>query len=529
MPQKMTYTSNKNEEISFLYNISKELRKIERVGESVEPILKSIANYLDVESCALLIVKNGTTETIHEEIYGHTDVEKEMMKEKLHSISSTVLNTGESILLPRLTNQPICIKSSRDLSHYKFAISLVCIPIKSLNSTMGLIAFSLESYEAKSFKIEYRMLTVIGSMISHSIQSIQDKAEEIAQLREENLRLHHALHNNMLAEKIIGNSSCMEVVFELTHKVAKTNATVILRGESGSGKELIANMIHSNSKRVNKAFIKVNCSALTGSMLESELFGHEVGAFTGADTVRIGRFEMANEGTIFLDEIGDLSLSTQIKLFRFLQSNEIERVGAKETIKLDVRIITSTSKNIEEMIRKGSFREDLFYLLNVFPINVPSLRERRNDIPMLVDHFIEKSNRRHGLTIKRISTSAIDLMMTYSWPGNIRELENVIERAAILSHDNVIRSNNLPPTLQSAESSNTIQQGSLEDILSHVEKQVIIDHLISANGCTVDTANSLQITERILRLRLHKYGLDPKRFKRKAIKRQQNDSKQEMN
>ena len=524
MPQKTMQQANKNEEISFLYNISKELRKIERVGESVEPILRNIANYLGIGSCALIIVKNGTTEIIHEEIYAQSDVEKDGMQLKINSISPTVIKTGEALLLPRLTNQPIYIKSSRDLSHYKFAISMVCIPIKSFTSTMGLIAFNLESYEEKSFKIEFRMLTVIGSMIAHSIQSIQDKAEEIAHLREENLRLHYALHNNQLAEKIIGNSSCMEVVFELIQKVAKTNATVLLRGESGVGKELIANMIHSNSKRVDKPFIKVNCSALTGALLESELFGHEAGAFTGADSQRIGRFEMADGGTIFLDEIGDLSLCTQIKLFRFFQSNEIERIGGTTSKKVDVRIITSTNRNIEEMINKNTFREDLFYNLNVFPITVPSLRERRNDIPMLVDYFIEKNNRRHGLNIKRISTSSIDLMMTYSWPGNIRELENVIERAAILSHDGVIRSNNLPPTLQSAESTGTKQQGSLEDVLANVEKQVIIDHLISSNGCTLDAANSLQITERILRLRLHKYELDPKQYKRKAIKRKLGDA-----
>ena len=523
MTPEIAHRNNKNEEISFLYEISKELRKIERVGESVEPILKSIADYLGIVSCGLVIVKNGSTVAIHEEIYAHSDSEKEGMHEQLQELAFTVIKTGESILLPRLTNQPIVIKSSRDLLHYKFTISLVCIPIKSFRNTMGLIAFSLDENAAKSFKIEFRMLTIIASMIAHSIQSIQEKAEEIAHLREENKRLHYALNNNLVAEKIVGNSSSIQVILDLVNKVAKTNANVLLRGENGVGKGLIANTIHINSKRVEKPFMKINCSALTGVLLESELFGHEIGAFAGADSVRIGRLEMVDEGTLFLEEIGDLSLGTQMKILRLLQSNEIERLGSNRVIKVNVRLICSTNRKIEEMIGNCLFREDLFYRLNVFPIFIPSLRERRNDIPMLVDHFIEKSNTLHGLSIKRISTSAIDLMMTYSWPGNIRELENVIERAGILSHDNVIRSNNLPPTLQSAQSSGTNQHGSLDDILANVEKQVIIDQLIATNGCTVDTANLLQITERILRLRLHKYELDPKQYKRKIGKRQLGD------
>lgn len=229
--------------------------------------------------------------------------------------------------------------------------------------------------------------------------------------------------------------------------------------------------------------------------------------------MRKGRFELADGGTIFLDEIGDLPLPTQVKILRILQEREFERLGGSKTIKIDVRIITATNRNLEEMIIKNEFREDLFYRLNVFPICIPSLRERRNDIPILVNHFIEKSNKRHGLSIKRISTSAIDLLMMYHWPGNIRELENVIERAAILSHDGVIQSTNLPPTLQTAESSDTKLQGSLDDILANIEKQAIIDNLISTHGCTLDAAVKLGITERILRLRLHKYQIDPKRFK----------------
>jgi len=350
-------------------------------------------------------------------------------------------------------------------------------------------------------------------MLAHSVRSIQEKAEEIAILKQENLKLKDALDEKFQNVDIIGNSSKMQLVYELIQKVAKTNATVLLRGESGVGKELVANAIHYNSNKTDKPFVKVNCSALPDSLIESELFGHEKGAFTGADSMRKGRFELADGGTIFLDEIGDLPWNTQVKILRILQEREFERLGGSKTLKVDVRVIAATNRKLEDMIASCEFREDLYYRLNVFPIYIPSLHERKNDIPILVNHFIAKCNKKHNLQIKRIATSAIDLLMMYHWPGNIRELENVIERAGILSTDGVIRSNNLPPTLQTAESSDTKMQGNLDDILANVEKQVIIDNLIITKGSTLDTATNLKITERILRLRLHKYDIDPKRFK----------------
>jgi len=244
------------------------------------------------------------------------------------------------------------------------------------------------------------------------------------------------------------------------------------------------------------------------------LFGYEKGAFTGADKLHKGRFEMAEKGTIFLDEIGDLSPNLQVKLLRVLQEKEFQRLGGSETIRVDVRIITATNRNLEEMILKNEFREDLYYRLNVFPILVPPLRERRGDIPLLVNHFIEKYNKIHGLKIKRISSSAIDLLMTYHWPGNIRELENCIERAGILSTDEVIRSHNLPPTLQSAASTDTRVEGGLEATLENVEKQMLIDALNISKGNITKAAEQLKLTERMMGLRLKKYNIDPKIFKK---------------
>ena len=509
----MSADKNKYNVISFLYDISKELKKAEKIEDSAYPILKHIAEYLGISCCALTILKANSSETIIEEIYGLNEAEKKRLKTQFQIIISKVIETGEPMLLPKISLEPQFIKSSKDLADFKYEVSLICVPIKASKQILGTFTFSLEFYESISFKLEFRILTIIGSMLAHSVRSIQEKAEEIAILKQENLKLKDALDEKFQNVDIIGNSSKMQLVYELIQKVAKTNATVLLRGESGVGKELVANAIHYNSNKTDKPFVKVNCSALPDSLIESELFGHEKGAFTGADSMRKGRFELADGGTIFLDEIGDLPLNTQVKILRILQEREFERLGGSKTLKVDVRVIAATNRKLEDMIASCEFREDLYYRLNVFPIYIPSLHERKNDIPILVNHFIAKCNKKHNLQIKRIATSAIDLLMMYHWPGNIRELENVIERAGILSTDGVIRSNNLPPTLQTAESSDTKMQGNLDDILANVEKQVIIDNLIITKGNTLDTATNLKITERILRLRLHKYDIDPKRFK----------------
>jgi Nif-specific regulatory protein len=350
-------------------------------------------------------------------------------------------------------------------------------------------------------------------MIAQAVRTRQEYAEEIENLQEENSKLKSELKERIRPAGIVGSSGKMQSVYELIEMVAPTNASVLIRGESGVGKELIADAIHYGSLRKKKPFIKVNCAALPDSLIESELFGHERGAFTGANIMRKGRFEVAEGGTIFLDEIGDLPSSTQVKLLRILQEREFERLGSTKPIKVDVRIVCATNRNLEEAIVENKFREDLYYRINVFPLFIPPLRERLNDIPGLVDHFIAKFNKTHNKTIKRISASAIDMLMVYHWPGNIRELENCIERACILSSDNVIRSNNLPPTLQTAVSSRTKSNGTLEAVIDKVEKQMLLDTLISTKGNMVKASEILGITERMMGIRIKKYDIDPKRFK----------------
>jgi len=313
---------------------------------------------------------------------------------------------------------------------------------------------------------------------------------------------------------LVGNSSAMKLVHEQIKQVSESNTTVMIYGESGTGKELVTQSIHYTSPRANKPFIKVNCAALPGSMLESELFGHEKGAFTNAINLRKGRFELAHGGTLFLDEIAEIPLDTQSKLLRVLQEKEFDRVGGMTTISTDVRIVAATNKDLELLVKENKFREDLYYRLNVFPIHLPPLRERKADLLQLANRFVEKYSELNNKEVKRISTRAIDMMLAYHWPGNVRELENCIERAVLLTSDNVIHGNHLPPTLQTAEYSGTLLTGTLKSTLENVEKEIITETLKDTRGNIAKAAKQLDVTERIMGLRLAKYDIDYKRFRR---------------
>src|SRR5213079_899740 len=284
-------------------------------------------------------------------------------------------------------------------------------------------------------------------------------------------------------------------------------------GESGTGKELIAHAIHYNSLRANKPFIKVSCAALPETLIESELFGYEKGAFTGAQNRKKGRFELAEGGTLFLDEIGDLNVSTQIKLLRVLQEREFERLGGTDTIKINVRLVAATNKDLGKAITERHFREDLYYRLNVFTIFMPPLRERKSDVLLLADHFLEKYSREHGKRIKRISTPAIDMLVSYHWPGNVREMENALERSVLMCEGQVIHAHHLPPSLQTAEASGTVTRVSLADAVVAYEKDLIQDALKTTRGNRAKAARLLDATERILNYKIKKYAVDVRRFK----------------
>lgn len=485
---------------------------------NLDEVIKLLAEHL---SAIRIIVTIRNRESAAITIMGSYGLSEEERKKVVYhhgqGIIGKVINSGETVIIPKiseseeflnLTNTPTEVEGKD--------VSFICSPIRYKDEVIGTISYHKVYQTGKSITYDSRLLKVVGSMIGRTVRRHQEYAEEIEMLKAENQSLKGELRNRILPEKIKATSGKMNEVFALIESVAPTDATVLIRGESGVGKELVADAIHFYSARKGKPFIKVNCAALPESLIESELFGHERGAFTGATNTRIGRFEAANGGTIFLDEFGDIPASTQVKLLRVLQQKEIERLGSSKPIRVNVRIICATNRNLEELMEKGVFREDLYYRINVFPIYIPALRERINDIPLLTDFFIEKFNDRHGKNIRRITASAIDTLMVYHWPGNIRELENCIERACILSQDDVIRTHNLPASLQTAISTETQQSGTLDIILGKIEKQIIIDALTSTHGNIVKASIQLGITERMLGIRVKKYNLDPRRYKSNA-------------
>jgi two-component system NtrC family response regulator len=338
---------------------------------------------------------------------------------------------------------------------------------------------------------------------------ILQKVIERSSLIEENKTLKAQLQERYTFQNIVYGSPKMEEVMGLVARVAPSQATILIRGESGTGKELIANAIHYASSRSGKPLMKVSCSAIPETLLESELFGHEKGAFTGAVQRRIGRFEEADSGTIFLDEIGDLAPSTQVKLLRILQEKEFQRLGSNTTLKTDVRVITATHRNLEEAMKQGHFREDLYYRLNVISIHLPPLRERREDIALLIDYFLKKYSKENQKQISDISREARALLLRYAYPGNIRELENLIERAVVLCRGEIVTTRDLPYHLQEGKSETEFpkKEKSLPDSLEEIERDLIIKALHQHQGVQTRAAESLGVSERVLRYKIKKYGI----------------------
>jgi two-component system response regulator AtoC len=336
-------------------------------------------------------------------------------------------------------------------------------------------------------------------------QLLIERALEMKRLREENIRLKKDLGKCYSAPNIVGESDGMKKVFSLISNVSALDTTVLILGESGTGKELVATTIHYQSKRNGKPYIKVNCAALPDGLIESELFGHEKGAFTGAFKRRPGRFELANGGTIFLDEIGDISLLNQAKILRVIQEKQFERVGGAATMAVDVRIITATNKNLEAEVKAGRFREDLYYRLNIIPINLPPLRKRKEDIPSLIEFFMDKYRSRLSKNV-RFSKDAVDMLLAYDYPGNVRELENIIERCVSLSTDVVIEKDELPPFFENGIPA--AQNRFLSDVAADAQKYHIIKVLKTTQHNKTKTAELLGISRKTLWEKMHAYGIE---------------------
>jgi len=502
-------------ELVLLFDISQRLIQSKELKDDLSGILEMVVRYLNAERSFLTIFNRETGSIMIEAAYGYSTAQQARGRYKLgEGIIGRVVEMSRPVVIDKISKSSLFLnRTQQELTKDGQDLSFICNPIIEDGKVTGTLSVIRIYNPHISYDEDNQLLSIIGSMISRSVVSRQGRLEEMEVLRHKNIQLQNQLEQDYRPGNIVGNSSKMRDVYSLVSMVAETNSTVLIRGESGIGKELIADAIHFSSPRAKKSFIKVNCSALPDTLIESELFGHEKGAFTGAEARRKGRFELADGGTIFLDEIGDIPLSTQVKLLRLIQQREFERLGGTETIKIDVRIICATNRNLEELIQNNEFREDLYYRINVFPIFVPPLRDRRNDIPSLVDHFIGKFNKRNNAKVIRITTSALNMLMVYRWPGNIRELENCIERACILCKDNVIHSYDLPPSLQTADSTNTKASGGLTYTVEQVEKQLIREALVSSKGNIAKAADELKVTERMLGIRLKKYDIDAWRFK----------------
>ncbi len=472
------------------------------VSEYFNRFLKTIGIYSGLLRCTLCFL-----DTIHEEMialagYGLQYHEIEKAHYKLgEGIIGIVANSGKPMIIPNVQNEPRFLNrtQARDLEHR--VISFICVPIILNGQVKATLSADRENGNIEQLKHDIELLQLAAYLIMPRLSTCQNIFGQ-----------GKTIPNDF---PFISYSNKMKKIINEINQVAPFNTTVLIQGESGTGKELIATYIQRKSLRNSKPFIKINCAALPESLIESELFGYEKGAFTGANERHKGKFELAHTGTLFLDELGDMSLSTQAKLLRILQEKEFERIGGSETLKADVRIIAATNKNLAEMVQKGTFREDLFYRLNVFPLYTFPLRERKEDIIPLANYFIEKFCKENKKRIIKISTPVIEKFLSYPWYGNVRELANIVERAIILSNEKgIIEIESLPDFITQQTKKQTEQQiKTLEEHLEEVEKELIVNALNTSKGNMVKACKILGITERMLGLRMKKYALDYKKFR----------------
>lgn len=511
-------------ELSTLNEISKAITSSLDLEKITRSVLEILHERMGMERGTLTLLDSQTGDLIIEVAHGLGRQEIERGRYRVgEGITGKVVEAGEPIVVPNVGNEPLFLNRTGARGDIKRGnISFICVPIKLDKKTIGALSVDRLFQESISFEEDVRLLTIIGSMVAQAVRIQQLLKKEKEKLTNENLLLKKELKKKFHPENIIGESKRMADVYEAIEQVSQSRATVMIRGESGTGKEMIAHAIHYNSDRADAPFIKVSCAALPETLLESELFGYEKGAFTGATANKMGRFEMANGGTLFLDEIGDISASTQVKLLRVLQEKEFERVGGTQTIRVDIRLITATNKDLEAEVQENKFREDLYYRLNVIPILLPALRERKGDVPALANHFLQKSTEENRKKVKYFSAEALEYLTNYSWPGNVRELENAIERAVVLCKGDTLTPDlfPIPGIKRSQELQKPVPQTSsaphqavsdlnvpLTEAVSAMEKKMIQDALNQTKGNQRKAAQILGITERMLGYKVKTYGL----------------------
>jgi Nif-specific regulatory protein len=495
-------------ELKVLYDISRIIGQALNLDQTLEIILEILSENLAMKR-ATITLKNGEKEVLTiRASHGLRPEEKKRGVYRLdEGVTGLIFRTAEPVAVPDVSKEPLFLNKTRSRNIDKHRISFVGVPIVLHGMPLGVLSVDRLFDEDVSFEEDIRFLTILSALVAELVSlNYQVEARE-ANLIKANQSLKTELSAKSKSFFSVGSSPAMFEVQELIRKVAPTKAGVLLLGESGTGKTLVARIIHELSSRARGPFVKVNCAALPDHLLESELFGYEKGAFTGATESKIGRVEEADGGSIFLDEIGELPMALQAKLLRFLQEREFERLGSTKTRKVDVRIVAATNRDLAEAVAGGSFREDLYYRLNVFPIRVPPIRERREDIIPLINFFCEKTSLEYGW-VHRFSASALDAASRYSWPGNVREMENLIERLAIIFNDRTIDVGDLAPYLAYGQGDSEPQDRQPTGSLRDRERRDVVETLERNKWVQSRAARELGITLRQMGYRVKKFGLE---------------------
>ncbi len=495
-------------ELSLLFEISTLLDQSVYLEDVIQPVLNTFVETLDMHRGAITLLNRNTREILIEVSYGLSHDEIDRGRYKLgEGITGTVVATGEPRLIPNIASEPQFLDKTGARSNNPMEnISFICTPIKIGKECIGAMSIDEVFKDDETMKHHLHLMSVVTSLISQAVKLRQNIHEEHERLKEENTRLQIELRDRYRPSNIIGDSAGMQRVFDEMADFCTNDRPILLRGESGTGKTLITTALHYSSPRNDLPCIKVSCIALPEEIIEEELFGFE------QEHGRRGKLEQASGGTLILVEIGDLPLRTQAKLLHFLQTRSFENAN-NETIRSNTRIIATTNKNLEALVHQGTFRSELLEIFATQSIHIPSLRERKNDIPLLTNFFIEEYTRKSNKHIARVSTGAINVLMSYHWPGNVSELESCIERAVSIARDKVIHPHHFPPTLQTAEHTNTEFKESLDDALDRLEKSMILDALKRSRGSLLRASRILNITERIMGLRIKKHNINVKDYR----------------
>lgn len=499
-------TARKNRELTAILEVSRVLTTSFDLEKNLSSAMSALGSLLEMQRGCVFLLDPLSGELRIVAAHGLTKENIEKGKYRIgEGIVGRVLEKKIPMVISNIGKEPLFLNKTGSRPE-KDGISFLCVPIEFKNEALGVLSVDrIYSKELGGVDDDLRVLKIVASLIAQFIK-LWGSYEKIEKEKE---GLKRELKGKYKIENIIGQSDKMQEVFEEVHRVAPSKTTVLLRGESGTGKELIAKAIHYMSPRNKGPFIKFNCASIPEGLLESELFGHEKGAFTGAISSRKGRFELADGGTIFLDEIGDLPAALQPKILRVLQEKEFEKVGSEKTIKVNVRVIAATSRNLEKLVSQDKFREDLYYRLNVIPILLPPLKERGEDIPILIEYFLKKFNKENNRAVV-LDNNALQVLLNYDWPGNVRELENTIERLVVMSRSDKITASDLPIPLGIKRIKSQAESTSLTSDIEDIEKINILNALEKTGWVQAKAARLLGITPRQIGYKIKKYGIEDK-------------------